>query len=59
SQSAIIPDDPERIAGFLRAANLGAAELETASHLAADGKGRADATDLGQDLLDLLTTARS
>jgi AcrR family transcriptional regulator len=54
-RGALIPGDPERIAALLRAAGRGAAELETAGHLAPDGKGKASATDLVQDLLRLLS----
>ncbi|SMH46479.1 transcriptional regulator, TetR family [Rathayibacter oskolensis] len=51
---AIAAGDPERIAALLRAVVRGAAELQSAGHLAADGKGRADAIDLVDDLLSLL-----
>lgn len=52
---AWIPGDPERVAALLRAAGRGAAELETAGHLSPDGKGKASATDLIEDLLRLLS----
>lgn len=51
---AIAPGDPERVSALLRAMVRGAAELQAAGHLAADGKGRADAADLVGDLLSLL-----
>lgn len=53
-RGALLPGDPERVAALLRAAGRGAAELETAGHLAPDGKGKASATDLVRDLLRLL-----
>lgn len=55
-RGALLPGDPERVAALLRAAGRGAAELETAGHLAPDGKGKAGATDLIEDLLRLLST---
>lgn len=55
-RGALLPGDPERIAALLRAGVRGAAELETAGHLAPDGKGKASATDLVHDLLRLLST---
>jgi len=55
-RGALHPGDPERVAALLRAAGRGAAELETAGHLAPDGKGKAGATDLIHDLLRLLST---
>lgn len=51
---SITAGDPERIAALIRAASRRAAELESAGHLAADGKRKASAVDLVQDLLGLL-----
>lgn len=51
---AIAEGDPERISALLRAIIRGAAELQSAGHLSADGKGHADAVDLVNDLLLLL-----
>lgn len=56
ADGTLIPGDPGRISALLRATVRGAAELQTAGHLAADGKGRADAADLVRDLLALLRT---
>lgn len=53
----IAPGDPERIAALVRATVRGAAELQSAGHLAADGKGHADAADLVSDLLQFLRTS--
>ncbi|MGW4241734.1 TetR/AcrR family transcriptional regulator [Nocardia sp. NPDC004722] len=50
--------DPERLASLVRAAAHGAADLASTGHLAANGKGHADPTDLVDDLLDYLTKAR-
>ncbi|MGK8512119.1 TetR-like C-terminal domain-containing protein [Nocardia asiatica] len=49
--------DPARLAALLRASARGAADLSAAGHLAADGKGHADATDLVDDLLAYLRPA--
>ncbi|WP_280492510.1 TetR/AcrR family transcriptional regulator [Nocardia asiatica] len=49
--------DPVRLAALLRASAHGAADLSAAGHLAADGKGHADATDLVDDLLAYLRPA--
>ncbi|MBF6336047.1 TetR/AcrR family transcriptional regulator [Nocardia abscessus] len=51
------PGDPIRLAALLRALAHGAADLAAAGHLAADGKGNADATDLVDDLLAYLRPA--
>lgn len=50
----IAKGDPERISALLRAIVRGSAELQSAGHLAADGKGHADAIDLVDDLLSLI-----
>lgn len=50
----IAAGDPERISALLRATVRGAAELQSAGHLSADGKGHANATDLVDDLLRFL-----
>jgi AcrR family transcriptional regulator len=48
------PGDPERLASLLRSLAHGAAELASAGHLSADGKGHADPEDLVDDLLAYL-----
>jgi AcrR family transcriptional regulator len=54
---ALPQGDPERMAALVRSLAHGAAELSINGHLAANGKGRADAEDLVEDLLRLLHTA--
>ncbi|MGK8500567.1 hypothetical protein [Nocardia asiatica] len=49
--------EPVRLAALLRASAHGAADLSAAGHLAADGKGHADATDLVDDLVAYLRPA--
>jgi AcrR family transcriptional regulator len=49
--------DPVRLAALLRALAHGAADLASAGHLAADGKGRADPNDLVDDLFAYLKNA--
>ncbi|MGW5386475.1 TetR/AcrR family transcriptional regulator [Nocardia sp. NPDC003963] len=46
--------DPVRLAALLRALAHGAADLAAAGHLAADGKGSTDPTDLVNDILAYL-----
>ncbi|MGW5388411.1 TetR/AcrR family transcriptional regulator [Nocardia sp. NPDC003963] len=46
--------DPVRLSALLRALAHGAADLAAAGHLAADGKGNADPTDLVDDILAYL-----
>ncbi|HMI20157.1 MAG TPA: TetR/AcrR family transcriptional regulator [Sphingomonas sp.] len=53
------PEDDERTAALLMATAHGAIDLALGGHLAADGKGGADPTDLVDDLIDLLSGARS
>jgi AcrR family transcriptional regulator len=48
---ALPPGDAERLASLLLALAHGAVDLQLAGHLARDGKGRADAADLVDDLL--------
>ena len=43
--------DPERLSALLLALAHGASDLALSGHLAKDGKGHADATDLVDDLL--------
>jgi AcrR family transcriptional regulator len=50
-RGALPPGDPERVAALLRATAHGAADLAIAGHLSPDGKGRARATELIDDLL--------
>ena len=52
------PGDPERLAAFARALAHGAAELQITGHLAVDGKGRANAADLVDDLFTLFRAGR-
>lgn len=49
---------PERITALLQAVAHGAADLESAGHLAPEGKGGTDAAGLVADLLDHLATSR-
>lgn len=46
--------DPERLAALVRSTAHGAISLALTGHLAAEGKGHADATTLVEDLLDYL-----
>jgi len=48
------PAHDERVAALLMATAHGAIDLALGGHLAADGKGEADPTDLVDDLIDLL-----
>ncbi|MFC0541186.1 TetR/AcrR family transcriptional regulator [Kutzneria chonburiensis] len=51
-QAGLLPaGDPIRLASLLRSLAHGAADLASAGHLAADGKGNADPEDLVDDLL--------
>lgn len=50
-RGALPQGDPERVAALLRATAHGAADLAIAGHLSPDGKGRAHATELIDDLL--------
>ncbi|MFI0480292.1 TetR/AcrR family transcriptional regulator [Actinomadura sp. 9N215] len=54
---ALPSGDPVRLASLLRALAHGAADLASAGHLAADGKGHADPGDLVDDLLHYLRKA--
>jgi AcrR family transcriptional regulator len=54
---ALPAGDPERVAALVRSLAHGAAELSITGHLAANGKGHADAEDLVEDLLRLLRPA--
>lgn len=54
---ALPTGDPVRLASLLRALAHGAADLASAGHLAADGKGHASADDLVDDLFDYLQDA--
>jgi AcrR family transcriptional regulator len=54
---ALPPGDPVRLASLLRALAHGAADLASAGHLAADGKGHASPDDLVDDLFDYLRGA--
>jgi AcrR family transcriptional regulator len=56
---ALPPGDPVRLAALLRALAHGAADLASAGHLAADGKGHAGPADLVDDLLGYLRHAAS
>jgi len=53
------PENDERTAALLMATAHGAIDLALGGHLAADGKGGADPTDLVDDLIDLLCGATS
>ncbi|HWI86508.1 MAG TPA: TetR/AcrR family transcriptional regulator [Sphingomonas sp.] len=53
------PENDERTAALLMATAHGAIDLALGGHLAADGKGGADPTDLVDDLIDLLSGATS
>ena len=53
------PGNDERTAALLMATAHGAIDLALGGHLAADGKGGADPTDLVDDLIDLLCGATS
>jgi AcrR family transcriptional regulator len=53
------PEDDERTAALLMATAHGAIDLALGGHLAADGKGGADPAELVDDLIDLLSGARS
>ncbi|WFE19647.1 TetR/AcrR family transcriptional regulator [Solwaraspora sp. WMMD937] len=55
--AALPAGDPERAAALVRALAHGAADLAITGHLAADGKGRASAEDLVEDLLRVLGQA--
>jgi hypothetical protein len=54
---ALPPGDPVRLASLLRALAHGAADLASAGHLAANGKGQASPDDLVDDLFDYLRGA--
>lgn len=54
SAGSLPEGDPERLAALLRAQAHGAADLAAAGHLSAAGKGRADPSDLVDDLLGYL-----
>jgi AcrR family transcriptional regulator len=59
-ESGALPaGDPVRLASLLRALAHGAADLASAGHLAAGGKGNAGAGDLVDDLFDYLRRAPS
>jgi len=51
------PENDERTAALLMATAHGSIDLALGGHLAADGKGGADPTDLVDDLIDLLSSA--
>ncbi len=54
-QAGALPQaEPERLAALLRALAHGASDMAAAGHLSAEGKGRADPTDLVDDLLGYL-----
>jgi AcrR family transcriptional regulator len=53
-RGALPAGDPERLSALLRATARGAAELESAGQLSPEGKGRADAAGLVDDLLAFL-----
>jgi AcrR family transcriptional regulator len=53
-RGALPAGSPERLTALLQAVAHGAADLETAGHLAPDGKGGTDAAGLVADLLDHL-----
>ncbi|TQM09735.1 TetR/AcrR family transcriptional regulator [Pseudonocardia kunmingensis] len=53
-RGALPAGPPERLTALLQAVAHGAADLETAGHLAPDGKGGTDAAGLVADLLDHL-----
>jgi AcrR family transcriptional regulator len=54
---ALPAGDPVRLASLLRALAHGAADLASAGHLQAEGKGHASADELVDDLLDYLRDA--
>ncbi|MFY1632813.1 TetR/AcrR family transcriptional regulator [Solwaraspora sp. WMMB335] len=54
---ALPAGDPERLAALVRALAHGAADLAITGHLSADGKGRADAADLIEEMLRVLRHA--
>jgi AcrR family transcriptional regulator len=51
--------DPERVTALLLALAHGAVDLQLSGHLAKNGKGHADATDLVDDLLEHLSRSQT
>jgi hypothetical protein len=54
----LVQGDPERVTALILALAHGAADLALGGHLSREGKGRADPSDLLEDLFALMAPAR-